>query len=491
MELKFIADRIFIIDNGFTTGGIISDKGTILIGCEEHLTPEIIHGWGLPEVTAVLCCDHRRSNNAGVLNFENAEKYINENAYHLLAEPEPDNKWHLYKVKTNDGDVLPHGTGNVKKVADNEQIIIGDVKITALLTPGDTDYSMSYMVDKVIFCGGLLHKGGKLPYLYRLTQEIPNQGCEEYHGFLRGIPVWKKSLDTISCADILIPYLGGVIDDPKADIETFKKNIDKLYDSYADISSMNYYFAGWNDSGIRMERAKEKDFPPYVKHIGGQCNVVTSKNGNALAIDCGNIQVTDTLLNMKINVDALYITHYHDDHVDGCEYFRKHFGCPIYADEIQADILKNPNSYRLPCISPVSVDVTPLTDGYSWSWQEFELTSMWFPGQTLYHDGLLVNNGSETIFFVGDSFSPTGIDDYCAYNRNLFASDEGYFRCIKLLRKYKPDYIINQHIMQAFVFTEEQLDYMETNLSDRIQILKDLVPWDNINHALDPYFDKY
>ncbi|MCL2519194.1 MAG: MBL fold metallo-hydrolase, partial [Oscillospiraceae bacterium] len=271
----------------------------------------------------------------------------------------------------------------------------------------------------------------------------------------------------------------------------FKKNIDKLYDSYADISSMNYYFAGWNDSGIRMERAKEKDFPPYVKHIGGQCNVVISKTGNAIAIDCGSAHVTDTLLNMKINVDALYITHYHDDHVDGCEYFRKHFDCPIYADEILADVLNNPDYYRLPAVSHVKMDVTPLTDGYTWSWQEFELTSMWFPGQTLYHDGLLLKSENESIFFAGDSFSPTGIDDYCAYNRNLFLPDEGYFRCINILRKYMPDYVINQHIMQAFTFTEEHLDYMETNLSDRIQILKDLVPWENINYALDPYFDMF
>jgi hypothetical protein len=205
--------------------------------------------------------------------------------------------------------------------------------------------------------------------------------------------------------------------------------------------------------------------------------------------------VTDKLLAMiergEIkSVDAMYITHYHDDLVDGCEYFRKHFDCPIYADRIQSDILKNPIRYRLPCISPVSVDVTPLDDGYSWRWQEFELTSFAFPGQSLYHDGLMVKNtdNGEVTFFAGDSFAPTGIDDYCAYNRNLMIAGEGYFKCLDIFRKYMPDYIINQHCDRAFSFTVEQLECMEKNLLDRMDILAKLSVWDNINYAIDEHF---
>ena len=36
----------------------------------------------------------------------------------------------------------------------------------------------------------------------------------------------------------------------------------------------------------------------------------------------------------------------------------------------------------------------------------------------MYHDGLLVKkDGGESVFFVGDSFTPSGIDDYCLLNR--------------------------------------------------------------------------
>jgi len=508
MKIKFITKKIFIINDGnekgLTTGGVISDNGTILIGCDDRLTPEIIHDLNLPKVTAIFCCDYRRSANAGVLNFDEANKYICENYYSLLTQPElwwksPESRWHLYKSRPDD-DVLPYGTCNVNTIADNGQIIIGDMTVKALLTPGDTDYSMSYLVEdegvKIIFCGGLLYKGGKIPYLHRLTQSVP-KGQQDYHAYMRGLPEWKNSLDIISCADIAVPYLGGIIDNPKEDIKIFNKNIDKYYEKYADISSMNYYFHGALNVNpeTKMEQGKEKDFPPYVKYIGNQCNIVRSKNGKAIAIDCGGADVTDKLIAMikqgEIkSIDAMYITHYHDDHIDGCEYFRKHFACPIYADKIQADILKNPVCYRLPCISPVSVDVTPLNDGDSRRWEEFEVTSFAFPGQTLYHDGLMVKNtdNGDVIFFAGDSFTPSGIDDYCAYNRNLLMPDGGYLKCIGILKKYMPDYVINQHVMSAFAFTDEQLEYMEQNLLKRMEILSELSVWDDINYSLDEYF---
>ena len=51
-----------------------------------------------------------------------------------------------------------------------------------------------------------------------------------------------------------------------------------------------------------------------------------------------------------------------------------------------------------------------------------------------------------------------------------------------------PDYIINQHIFNAFVFTMDQLEYMEKNLYERMNILSKLSVWDNINYSLDEYF---
>ena len=508
MVITFLTKSIFILHDGktkgFTTGGIKKPGGTALFGCDDRLTPENIAELGLPPVTDIFCCDCRRSNNAGILNFDGAAKHINANHCELLAQPglwwaTDTNRWHLYNVRSDD-DVLPYGADNVNILLAHEKIMFGGVAITALPTPGDTEHSVSYMAEEggvtVCFCGGLLWKGGKLPYLYRLTRAIENEGHYDYHGYLRGIPEWLDSLKAISRADIAVPYLGGIIENIKNDIRTFTENIGAYYEKYADISSINYFFGDCLKPGAetRLARSAVKPFPRYVTGIGDQCNVVRSDSGAAFIVDCGGFGAVDKLLSMLKNgeiasVDALYVTHYHDDHADGCGYFRRHFGCPIYSDESLSDILRNPGRYRLPCISPVNVDASPLADGYTWRWHEFTFTSYAFPGQTLYHGGLLVQNDDDksAVFFAGDSFSPTGIDDYCAYNRNLLDGN-GYFKCIGILRKHMPDYIVNQHIPDAFTFNKPQLDHMEANLRERVVIIEKLSPWPDIHYALDAHF---
>lgn len=102
--------------------------------------------------------------------------------------------------------------------------------------------------------------------------------------------------------------------------------------------------------------------------------------------------------------------------------------CTVIVDEHLVDILQNPRRYRLPCVSHRLCPVTRgVPDGYSWQWNEFRLTSHFFPGQTLYHDALLVEGRGKRLLFTGDSFGPgLWMADYCAQNRNLLGEDEGF-----------------------------------------------------------------
>jgi hypothetical protein len=81
-------------------------------------------------------------------------------------------------------------------------------------------------------------------------------------------------------------------------------------------------------------------------------------------------------------------------------------------------------------------------------WNEYNLTFHFFPGQTIYHGALLVRRQDEKpVFFIGDAFSPSGIDDYCVLNRNLVGEQQGYMLCLKKLRRIKQDFwLINEHI---------------------------------------------
>ena len=113
------------------------------------------------------------------------------------------------------------------------------------------------------------------------------------------------------------------------------------------------------------------------------------------------------------------------------------------------------------------------------------MTGLHFPGQTLYHGGLLLRGHGLSVLFGGDLFAPSGLDDYTAGNRNLLGPGKGYRRCLDLLREYRPDRILNQHQQHAFQFSDEQLDYLEQMLIRREAMLAELLPWEHPNYGTD------
>src|SRR5262249_16512626 len=146
------------------------------------------------------------------------------------------------------------------------------------------------------------------------------------------------------------------------------------------------------------------------------------------------------------SVEGIWITHYHDDHTDYAQALADHFRCPIYFTPRLSDILERPSRYRMPCLT-----TAPITSGKPQSggprWHDIQLTVFDFPGQTLYHDGLLAErDGGGALFFTGDSFTPSGMDNYCLQNRDFVREGEGYLYCLKVLRELpKNVWMVNQH----------------------------------------------
>jgi len=185
-------------------------------------------------------------------------------------------------------------------------------------------------------------------------------------------------------------------------------------------------------------------------------------------------------------VEALWVTHYHFDHTDGIPLFQQEFDVPCITDRRLADVLTNPRAWRLPCLAPEAVRVDrPLEDGQSWEWHEFKLTSYFFPGQTLYHAALLAEGEGLRMLFVGDSHTMSGIDDYCAQNRNFLGRDVGFQYCVSLVEKLQPTHIFNCHVNPAFTFTDEEIRFMRQTLDERERRFGALVPWEHANYGLD------
>ena len=90
------------------------------------------------------------------------------------------------------------------------------------------------------------------------------------------------------------------------------------------------------------------------------------------------------------------------------------------------------------------------------------------------------------MFFAGDSFTPSGIDDYCLQNRNILKPGQGFFRCLEIVEKLPTGcWLINQHVEPAFRFSAEQIATMRAALQERIGLLKQLLPYDDPNFGLD------
>jgi hypothetical protein len=166
----------------------------------------------------------------------------------------------------------------------------------------------------------------------------------------------------------------------------------------------------------------------------------------------------------------------------------REFGARVHACGSLVDVIERPGDYRLPCLTKNPTPVTaPHRDRDTWTWKEYRLRIFDHPGQTLHHNALLVQKDSGgSALFVGDSFTPSGIDDYCLQNRNLLHDGQGFLRCLDQLEALPAGcMLLNQHVEPAFRFSSAQITRMRETLRRRIPLLADLFPFDDPNYGLD------
>lgn len=498
-----LSDHLLVYRGAIQVGVVREGDSALLIDCGDGSVVDALRRAGIKRVQRVLFTHHHRDQACGVyalaeegtkvevpagerVYFENVGAYWND----------PKHRWHIYNQH-------PHRlmlAGPVRVDATHqggEEFSFGPARIRVLATPGHTDGSLSYLVEvdgqRTAFCGDALHGEGRIWELYSLQKGTMTS---DYHGFLGARGQLVESLRRLEAAqpDRLVPSHGELIAAPGRAIEALVRRLEACYDKYVAISALRHYFpkmfAEYAGRPDHMPIRPGRPVPECLRHFGTTW-VLIAQDKAALVMDCGSPQVVQRLRALvdkgEIDrIEALWITHYHDDHVDGVPAFQQAFACPVLAEEHVAQVIGNPLAWRLPCISPHAIRVDRvLSDGQSWSWHEFRMTAYHFPGQTLYHGGLLAEAGPLRMFFVGDSFTMAGIDDYCAQNRNWLGSGVGFDRCLALLEKLRPTHLFNPHVEQAFDFTAEQYRFMRENLARREKLLGDLFPWDHPNYGMD------
>jgi len=300
-----------------------------------------------------------------------------------------------------------------------------------------------------------------------------------------------------------VPARGPLIENPQPAIDRLIARLQALMASHFSTDALLWY---WGDENLRirsregldgrpvdsMPMAEQRPLPPWALAFGNS-RLLLSDSGDGFLIDAGydgdQAKLDEMIAQHRLkSLEGIWITHYHDDHTDFAQALADRYHCAVYFTPFLADILEHPGHYRMPCLTSAPITSgKPQPDGSEMRWHDFRFRFFDFPGQTLYHDGLLVERaGGGALFFTGDSFTPSGIDDYCLQNRDLVHDDQGYLVCLRVLEHLPQEtWLVNQHVEPTFRFSPEQFARMHKELLRRRELLTELAPWPDPNYEID------
>ncbi|HYO81163.1 MAG TPA: MBL fold metallo-hydrolase [Bryobacteraceae bacterium] len=414
-------------------------------------------------------------------------------------------RFHDYEQHTTKGPVTP--VPLERTVSDGDTLEAGGVRIRVLATPGYTRGAVSYLLEsggKRIACtGDLIYGDGRLFDLYSLQDAVPEAKARGYHGYAARAGDLIRSLRAIAKEkpDVLLPARGPAITDPQASISRLIDRLQAFLKSHFETDALRWY---WGEENHRIRSraveqpmdvlpmAEQSKLPDDILAVGNS-RIILSKTGNAFVVDAGYRNLLPELRKLRDagrlrTVEAIWITHYHDDHTDYINDVAAEFHCPVYFIDAMAEVMANPGGFRLPCLTTKEVSTSGAKrDGETLDWHEWRFTFWHFPGQTLYHGGLVAKRDhGQAYLFVGDSFTPSGMDDYSMQNRVILREGEGYEFCLRRMMSLpESTWLLNQHVEPMFRFTGEQLKRMLAELSKRSAVLAELSPWRDINYMVD------
>ena len=504
-----VSEHLAIYHGPINVGIVCDGHRALLIDCGDASVGGVLQTLGITRVEQLLFTHYHRDQSCGAQQFlDTAKVAVPREERALFAEPaaywDDDNQlYRVYRSFRPDHLVPTEAVPVERDLAEGDRLSFGAAEIRVVQTPGHTDGSLSFLVEvdgqRVVFSGDCIAGPGQLWDVYSLQRGFAHGGQEigGYHGFMGDRWRLAESLAKIKNLqpDLLAPSHGTLMNDPPGAIDALLAALERCYENYVSISALRHYFprlfTDFEGRASQMRIRPGIKPPACLRHFGTTWMLV-SQTGGAFVMDVGSPDVVENLKRMLADgeiqrIEGLWVTHYHFDHTDGIVAFQQAFDCPCYADRQLADVLTRPAAWRLPCLAPEVIRVDrPMRDGQSWQWHEFAMTSHFFPGQTQYHGGLLAESNEVRMFFVGDSHTMAGIDDYCAHNRNSLGRGLGFEYCLTLIERLEPTHMFNCHVDDAFTFQADEIQFMRKQLDQREQMFGQLVPWDHANFGLDP-----
>ncbi len=341
--------------------------------------------------------------------------------------------------------------GTLRDYADVE---FGSYLFTVLPTPGHTIGSISLLTAadelRMAFSGDLIAAPGEV-WSLAATQWT-------YNG-VEGVAATILSLLSLKDRrlDVLLPSHG----EPIFEVD---KAIDLLVERLWELLQEHRQFPRLFDL---RSRPFEAITPHLLRNRTGVANsyVLRSESGSALFFDFGydfwvgaaagtdrasrrpwlyNIEALKQQHDIT-EIEAVVPTHFHDDHVAGCNLLRDVEGAAVWAAENFASILQDPLRYDLPCLwyDPIPVDrILPI--GQPLRWHEYELTLHALPGHTRYAVAISLEVDGTKVLVVGDQYQGNDGLRWNYVYHNGFEIDD-YRASAEVYRQLAPDLILNGH----------------------------------------------
>jgi glyoxylase-like metal-dependent hydrolase (beta-lactamase superfamily II) len=380
-------------------------------------------------------------------------------------------------------------------VAEHRTRRYGAFDIHTLPTPGHTTGSMTYLVEldgrRLAFTGDLLFGPGKVWSL--AATQWSYSGME------------GQAATAASCLrlaerepDLLLPAHGAPISEPRAALELTAARMQELVElrRLEPWDAAAWVRETWEPLSPHLLRSRRTFANSYA---------LLSETGAALIFDWGYDGVTGILSStdrrafprLLLSLDALRrdhgvdrieavaITHYHDDHVAGVNLLRDVEGTEAWIPENVAPILADPQRYDLPCLwyEPVPADRT-LRLGEPVRWHEHELTVHPLPGHTLYAAAYAFEVDGRRVLVCGDQQAldqarPDGPDVLNYQYRNRFRIDD-YAASAALYRELGTELLLGGHWLPKEV-TPAWLDRMEADGRRLAELHRELLPLDEVD----------
>ena len=338
----------------------------------------------------------------------------------------------------------------------------GGLQWTVVPTPGVSNGACSYVVEhagqRLAFVGEVICGHGRTgrvaPLQYNYNDLLGAQNL--FHSATRVLA---------GGAERMLPSLGGPIDDPAAAVEALRQNI-------LEIPRIQPGFPQLSD----LDADDVEQVLPHLyraKYSGAETHFLVAESGKVMCIDYGYhhtaMQVPGkshpsnrrpllhSMAGLKkhtgaTSIDAVLVSHFHDDHVNGINLLRRLYGTQVWAADLFADLLEDPMRWDRPCLwhEPIPVDRRlPVHQTFEWEGIPFTLSPM--SGHTRFAtlisfeiDGKRVVHTGDQIFYDTGAWQPGArMTTNHVYKNGL---DLGcYHAVVDDLERIRPDWVLTGH----------------------------------------------